>query len=334
MNYGLPYMGSKSRIAEWIVELLPSANNFVDLFAGGCSITHAALLSKKWKNFIINDLSDIPSLFVDAVNGKYKNETRWISREDFFKYKDTDPYIRLCWSFGNRQTTYLYGKDIEDYKRSLHEAIYEYKYERALKYGIDFSKIDDIKGVHDRKSAVRKVIFETLFKEGKVIKDGSHYFFKDRPWKNVEILQSSNQLERLQSMERIQTLQRQQNLSRLNELCNLDCNLNYIKVFQKSYENVEIPKGSIVYCDIPYKGTVTYITNDENGFDHDKFYKWANNIKHPVFISEYEMPKEFALISKREIRTTFSSTSNCTKTVECLYANTIGEQLFNKQQLF
>lgn len=35
MNYGIPYMGSKSGIARDIVPRLPSAKNFYDLFGGG-----------------------------------------------------------------------------------------------------------------------------------------------------------------------------------------------------------------------------------------------------------------------------------------------------------
>ncbi|MBQ2336255.1 MAG: DNA adenine methylase, partial [Victivallales bacterium] len=41
MLYGLPYMGSKSDIAKQIVDILPAADTLVDLFAGGCAITHA-----------------------------------------------------------------------------------------------------------------------------------------------------------------------------------------------------------------------------------------------------------------------------------------------------
>lgn len=45
MRYGLPYKGSKNKIAERIVDFLPKAKNFYDLFAGGCAITHCAELS-------------------------------------------------------------------------------------------------------------------------------------------------------------------------------------------------------------------------------------------------------------------------------------------------
>ena len=35
MNYGIPYKGSKNKIAESIIAQLPSAKHFYDLFGGG-----------------------------------------------------------------------------------------------------------------------------------------------------------------------------------------------------------------------------------------------------------------------------------------------------------
>ena len=70
MNYGLPYTGSKSRIAEWLVDKLPSCETFVDVFAGGCAVSDARMLHTKAKRFILNDLQgDVPKLFVDALKG-------------------------------------------------------------------------------------------------------------------------------------------------------------------------------------------------------------------------------------------------------------------------
>ena len=56
MKHGLPYKGSKNGIAQKIIDFLPSATNFYDLFAGGCAMTHCAMLSGKYENFIINDI--------------------------------------------------------------------------------------------------------------------------------------------------------------------------------------------------------------------------------------------------------------------------------------
>lgn len=47
---------------------------------------------------------------------------RWVSREEFFKRKDTDDFIRCVWSFGNDQRTYIYGKNIEPMKKALYYA--------------------------------------------------------------------------------------------------------------------------------------------------------------------------------------------------------------------
>ena len=46
-----------------------------------------------------------------------------------------------------------------------------------------------------------------------------------------------------------------------------------------SYENVIIKNtDSVIYCDIPYKGTGEY---KEGGFNHDKFYEWFSKIPNP-----------------------------------------------------
>lgn len=113
-------MGSKSQIAPIIIQLLPKATNFYDLFAGGCSVTHCALWSGKYNNIIANDLNgDMVQLFIDACNGKYHNEKRWISRELFEELKDKDPYVANCWSFGNNLRAYMYSTEVEPWKRAL-----------------------------------------------------------------------------------------------------------------------------------------------------------------------------------------------------------------------
>lgn len=120
MNYGLPYKGSKNSIAKWVISNLPASHTFVDLFAGGCAVTHAAILSGKLGRFIANDITEYPQVFRDAIDGKYRNECRWISREDFLRLKDDDPYVRLCWSFGNDMKTYMYAPEVERFKKHMH----------------------------------------------------------------------------------------------------------------------------------------------------------------------------------------------------------------------
>lgn len=136
-KYGLPYQGGKSKLADWIIDLFPKATHFYDLCAGGCSVTHAALLSGKFEHVHANDITDIVKLFEDALNGdldKYEPE-RFRTREDFFAEKDTNPFVRIVYSFGNDQATYLYGREIEPYKKAVHEMLYApTPNERRLKF--------------------------------------------------------------------------------------------------------------------------------------------------------------------------------------------------------
>lgn len=121
-SYGLPYKGSKNSIAWDIVHAMPASDTFVDLFCGGCAVTHVAMLSGKYKKFVMNDIDErMPKFFMDVINGKYHNEKRWISRDDFNRLKDTDAYVASCWSFGNNMRDYLYSQDIEESKRKEHD---------------------------------------------------------------------------------------------------------------------------------------------------------------------------------------------------------------------
>ena len=54
----------------------------------------------------------------------------------------------------------------------------------------------------------------------------------------------------------------------------------------RPYTEMEIPENSVVYCDPPYEGTTQY---KNGGFDHDKFWHWAEMMSesNTVFVSEY-----------------------------------------------
>ena len=89
-TYGLPYKGSKDKIAEKICSFFPIKENFYDLFMGGGSIIHYQLLQNQYKNYYANDFNPlVVKAFDMAIHGKFKNETRWISHEEFEKLKDT-----------------------------------------------------------------------------------------------------------------------------------------------------------------------------------------------------------------------------------------------------
>ncbi|MCR5578703.1 MAG: DNA adenine methylase [Prevotella sp.] len=157
MKYGLPYKGSKNRLAEHIVRLMPRAEHLIDLFCGGCAVSHAAMLTGKYPHVHINDCDWRPvTLFMDVLEGRYQDDTRWISREDFFRLKDTDPYVAIVWSFGNNMRDYLYSRDIEPLKRAIHYAIFYGDYKPAAELGHDLSFIDVLNDTRRKYIAVKR----------------------------------------------------------------------------------------------------------------------------------------------------------------------------------
>ena len=135
--------GSKSKLADRIVSLFPRATHLYDLFCGGSAISHCALLKNKYQHIHINDINPMmPGAFIKALQGGFDDEDRWISREDFFRLKDTDPYVAICFSFGNDLKTYCYGKEVEPLKKALHYAIFFDSYELSdALIGVDLRPI-------------------------------------------------------------------------------------------------------------------------------------------------------------------------------------------------
>ena len=119
----MPYQGSKNQIAEKILFYLPSGKRLVDLFGGGGAISHCASLSYKWESVLYNELNPLVyKAFRMAINGEFKNEERWISREEFMRLRDTDPYVAFCFSFSNNLRSYAYSEELEPWKKALHYA--------------------------------------------------------------------------------------------------------------------------------------------------------------------------------------------------------------------
>ena len=163
MNYGLPYMGSKSKIVKHIVPLFPSADNFVDLFAGGGAVTHYAMTTAKYKHFVFNDINPLmPKAFEMALNGEFENEKRWISRDEFFRLRDTDPYVAICFSFGNNLSTYMYNEDIEPIKEAYHHALFFGDYSLAReRIGIDFTPLEKCPTIKDKYAMLKRIVKTT-----------------------------------------------------------------------------------------------------------------------------------------------------------------------------
>ena len=327
-NYGLPYTGSKSRIAHWVIDNLPSGRVLIDAFAGGCAITHRALLSQKWQTIIANDINGkYPQLFADAMHGQYRDEKRWISREDFERLKEKNAFVACCWSFANNVRHYVYSKAIEPYKRALHYAIVfdDFAPMQELMPEVAQAVHDALQGqnnLHDRRITAQNVIVKTL----KRITDDNfaHPVIQNNPLyqtirhtsrntPSLNGLESLERLERVQSLERLQSLQSLESLERVQSLERLQSleSLERLQVTSLSYDEIDIPDGAVVYCDPPYHAcNKSLYDGTAKAFDHNAFYDWCVRVSktNPIFISEYSIEDDrFEIVAEKQKVTSLSS---------------------------
>ena len=184
-KYGIPYQGSKSGIADSLISFLPSGKRFVDLFGGGAAMSECALKSGKYDSVYYNELNPIIcDLIKRATHGNFNYDVfkpEFISREKFNAEKDKDGYIKYIWSFSNNGDNYLFSKELEPQKRSLHNFVV---------FGIkdDFikSRFNDID---------KYVIDEDIRKRRMLLRRYMQLKQAKRPHKELE------QLERLQQLE-------------------------------------------------------------------------------------------------------------------------------------
>lgn len=292
MRYGVAYKGSKSRIVERLVDAIPheGVENFYDLFAGGCAVTHKMLLDGRYGHVFANDLDGQGvRLFDDGIHGKYRDEKRWISREDFNRLKGVEPYVAICWSFGNNQRDYMYSAKIEPYKKACHYAVVldDFSLLRKLCPEVADACEEALKGVentHERRIKFGPTIVNWLKAHGtpEMVENNPLYASchvrkdtKTRPKGTIRDLQRLERLQSLQSLERLERLER-------------------LSVSTTSYDAVEIKPNSVIYCDPPYIGTNTYSkkSSTRQPFEHDRFYDWCCEQKELVLVSEYEMPED------------------------------------------
>ena len=314
-NYGIPYMGSKSKIAPAILKRLPSGKRFVDLFGGGFAMSHAAILSGKYERVWYRDFNaGVTHLVEDAYNGKYNYSVfkpEFITRERFNReYKD-NAYIRQIWSFGNKGTAYLYGKDIEHIKHVAHDFVVFGKWSPELeKIAKGITKAVTAKDIRTRRMQFTRHIKST----GKSING------KLQHMNQLECLQQLEELSRLECLQQLEELSRLERLQQLEELSRLERLQQLEFGHGLSYDDYEYQDGDVVYCDPPYIGTAEYV----DAFDYDKFFDWAASRNFDVYFSNYPIyDKRFVLVWASQLRSTLGSGNNSVN-FECLYKN-VGE---------
>ena len=350
-NFGLPYTGSKNRIAPWLMEVLPDCEHFVDVFSGGCAVSHAMIVYGKAKKIILNDIQgDVPALFLDALHGDLEKYSpyQWIDRTTFFEQKDTNPFIRLVYSFGNNGNSYLYSRQIEEYEHSVHMALVEddwYSFSvlcpelsekcknELLKYPIIQNKCS--KSIKERYLMFNKKCTEVLrdisgnnwFSD--IIQKNPFYRTAKKEWishgkssKEINGITSSKDILntlRIASIHSIQSFDGIERIHRINQNNNNN-NIHFINAQSMDYRLLDIPNNSVVFCDPPYKDSAVKYNNTK--FNHEDFYDWCiEKAKYnDVFVTEYNIEHPcFKLIGEKARQFSLNATGSQGLKTERLY---------------
>lgn len=266
---GLPYIGSKKKIAKKLIEIIKqnfgTDKTIYDLFGGGGAITLECKL--QGLDVVYNDIDPIPGQMIQKILSEDREylKTLICSRKEFFKIRDKenktiDDHLKLLVnSFGNDNKSYLYSIKHSDIKYKLakeiiekHDCFYSYKQTKTFK---------------------------------EFIKDEEK--LKCMDWENKE---EKNQV--------LQILTRLQQIERVNQLVSIQDSkgTKYIKIHSKDYKEFSGIKNSIIYLDPPYKKTIKKYKH--NNLNYEEFYKWCKDMSkgNIVLISGYNMPSDFETV--------------------------------------
>lgn len=305
---GLPYMGSKRKLSKKIVDYIlaknPNCHYVYDLFGGGGAVSFEFIQRKQIKQVFYNELNTgvvelLKKIRTDSVTKEFY---KWVSREEFIEHKNDATWygglLQTCWSFGNNQKDYMFGKDIEENKRLLHEII-------VNRCDVSRKQFEAVTGLYIddyylQQGDIQKRRFEVM----SLVKSSIGRF-------DMEQLEQLQRLERLEQLEQLQRLQQLQQLEQL-EISNL------------SAFDVEIttpPKQTVIYLDPPYIKTEGYAQE----MCHKELYEWIDHSEYKIYMSSYESDLE--CVFEMGHRSTLSATSNSKKVSEKLFCN-------KKEELF
>ena len=160
---GIGYMGSKRKLAGDILSFIKcrhhNLTDFYDLFGGGGSVSFTAIKDYRF-NVHYNELNSHIYALVEYLKTHKTLEPKfyeWVTREEFFKQcerEDADWYsgfVMSCWSFGNKQSSYIYGADIEGMKRLAHQFVVFGCLDSMRELGLDIQELANIKDVQKRR---------------------------------------------------------------------------------------------------------------------------------------------------------------------------------------
>jgi 16S rRNA G966 N2-methylase RsmD len=332
----IPFLGSKNVIAEKLLdkmlEVKPNAKYFVDLTAGGGSMSFTAL--QYGMQVVYNErqtsLANFVKYLVERIRSGERSEyglfpKEWynfVSREEFHKQKVLEtPYaqfVKICYSFANNQKDYIFGVSIERQKELIHN-ICVFRCEKSLQelnetFGTHYT-ISNKKTPYLRMLAY-KTEWNTHIKENECFREMIETGFiknhcectslKKKEWLQkqeiVENLERVKKLEDLESLEQIQSLKECEKLEsiRLLENGKRIVNIETLETLE-TLERLTILNQDFINVKIttPHDETIVFIDPPYRqtakyieDCSPDIVDDYFRNSPYSVFLSEYDAPFE------------------------------------------
>ena len=292
---GLPYMGSKRRLSEKIIDEMignhikrhsKHPKYLYDVFGGGGAISLEAIQHHYFKKVYYNDLGTGVTLLLKEVISKGVSDKfhRWVSSEEFKKSKNNKSwyggFLSTCWSFGSNQKSYMYGKHKEDLQRLFFDYI-----------------VDDC-------LTAKEELLES---------------YQSLPTKQISLIEEDiydfrKKINREMRVRVLDQLTRIHQLSKIKHISGIE----KLSITNNSFQDVKISGAeneTIIYLDPPYKSTTKY----KEDLDHSSLREYIHSLEYDVYVSGYENVYDLKEIASFSHISTLSATNNSKKVEERLF---------------
>lgn len=295
-RYGIVYMGSKEKILslmDYVFQREYEKKYMIDLFCGGLSVSNYALYKTNFQ-VIANDLNKyVIALHKELLENGGKDieifKYDWVSRELFIEVRDNPEkyvpwyvgYVLNVWSFGCNQKDYLYAKDLEENKRTLHEAIVNEDFTLLANNKLFEGFIEFYKG-----SQPVYMYYRTAGKHKRV-------YFMEHFKRFITTITDEERHKELQRLEQLEHLNQMEHLSAVIKSASLEERIQFhAKDWKELYNELPVAllENSFIYCDPPYENTKKYQVGAD--LDYDDFWQWFRECPYPVYVSSYAAPDD------------------------------------------
>ena len=262
LKLGLPYKGSKRKLSAKIVDKIleenPNVEYVYDLFGGGGSISLEFASRDNIKKVFYNEINI-------AITSLLKEVLEKGVTKEYYQWISREKFFKhkddKDWFGGFVSVIFSFSNDLKSY-------IYGKKIEKER-------ELIHRAMVNCDKEAIKQLNLKVNCSEPSIQK---------------RRLQLNSQLTKEKRLRHLESLQQLEKLY-------LYPFKDKLEFLSKSYNEVDINTPvdkTIIYLDPPYKNTNKY----PDIIDYDELYNWIRKSKYKIYISEYNMPKDFKIVEQ------------------------------------